>query len=160
MAGIVGSPEFYGDAGSTPAGFLAAVYRDLLGRQVDDTGATAWSAAMASGLTHQAVASAVIASGEYEADEVAWWYQTYLRRPANAAEITSWVSLVHGGVTAAQGVVSPYSNQSDSPRSLPPRAFLLREGRRHRSPRTHSPHTFFIKTSPNCSIGLAIVQSV
>jgi photosystem II stability/assembly factor-like uncharacterized protein len=43
LAEIVGSGEYFADAGNTVPGFVAALYRDLLGRSADTGGATFWA---------------------------------------------------------------------------------------------------------------------
>ncbi|HQU41918.1 MAG TPA: DUF4214 domain-containing protein, partial [Pirellulales bacterium] len=42
LAGILGSDEYYADAGKTASGFVHALYRDLLGRAVDQ-GSSFWA---------------------------------------------------------------------------------------------------------------------
>lgn len=44
LSRIVGSDEFYAKAGGTPAAFVRAVYRDLLGRPGDANGVAGWVA--------------------------------------------------------------------------------------------------------------------
>jgi hypothetical protein len=44
LAAIVGSDEFYLDAGGTPQGFVNALYQDLLGRAADAGGSAFWTA--------------------------------------------------------------------------------------------------------------------
>jgi hypothetical protein len=44
LADIVGSQEYFQNAGSTPQGFVAAVYRDLLGRQPTPAELDYWTA--------------------------------------------------------------------------------------------------------------------
>ncbi|HET6881662.1 MAG TPA: MBG domain-containing protein [Pirellulales bacterium] len=43
LAEIVGSDEYFADAGGTAAGFFSATYRDLLGRTAEGSGATFWT---------------------------------------------------------------------------------------------------------------------
>ncbi|MGH7139398.1 MAG: DUF4214 domain-containing protein, partial [Pirellulales bacterium] len=43
MAAILGSSEFYANAGGTPQGFVTALYKDLLDRAPDSAGLAGWS---------------------------------------------------------------------------------------------------------------------
>ncbi|HWB12490.1 MAG TPA: DUF4214 domain-containing protein, partial [Pirellulales bacterium] len=43
LAGIVGSDEYFADAGGTDSGFVGSLYRDLLGRSGDSSGIAFWT---------------------------------------------------------------------------------------------------------------------
>jgi Domain of unknown function (DUF4214) len=61
-AAIVGSPEFFQDAGGTNQGFVTALYGDLLHRAPDPGGQAVALAALSGGVGPQAVAAAVLSS--------------------------------------------------------------------------------------------------
>lgn len=94
-AQLLGSAEYYnGHGGGTNTGFLAALYRDVLGREIDAAGLAAFSGPMARGVSRAQVARLVLASAEAQTALVASLYARYLRRPADAAGLASWVSLL------------------------------------------------------------------
>jgi uncharacterized delta-60 repeat protein len=81
---IAGSPEYYQKrGGGTDAGFVNAIYQDVLVRAPDATGQTLFQRALASGASRQQVAQAVLASTEYRQDLVQADYQAYLQRSAD-----------------------------------------------------------------------------
>src|SRR5207237_12303 len=59
-AQLFGSAEYLAQAGGTADGFLGALYRDELGRDLGPTGAAAWHAALANGGSREAVALGVL----------------------------------------------------------------------------------------------------
>src|SRR5207237_4313305 len=84
-SGIAGSQEFFtAQGGGTKAGFLTALYHDALGRAPDATGQAGFTAALNSGATTQQVAAVLFASNEFRTDLVSGFYQSFLRRAADA----------------------------------------------------------------------------
>lgn len=64
-ADIVASPEFRSVRGAgTDAGFVDAVYRDVLGRSPDAAGRAYWTGRLAAGATHRRVAHSILVSSE------------------------------------------------------------------------------------------------
>jgi hypothetical protein len=49
LAAILGSDEYYNNAGGTPQGWINAVYQDILGRAPDSSGAAYWANELATG---------------------------------------------------------------------------------------------------------------
>jgi len=98
QADILSSAEFYQtQGGSTNSGFLAAVYRDVLGRGVDPTGAAAFGAALSAGVSRTMIAKAILSSAEAEQVLVEGDYLTYLRRTADVGGLDAFVGdLQHG----------------------------------------------------------------
>src|SRR5207244_226589 len=65
-AGFIGSAEYYQRAGNTNAGWVDALYRDLLGRDADAQGEAYWEARLAAGSQRGDVALGFTASMERE----------------------------------------------------------------------------------------------
>ncbi|CAN5294187.1 hypothetical protein BH10PLA2_BH10PLA2_11100 [soil metagenome] len=83
---IIDSQEYFQNrAGGTKGGFLAAVYRDVLGRTVDPVGALIFGQALAVGVSRFTIASTLIKSLEAEQIHLESLYLVYLNRPADAA---------------------------------------------------------------------------
>lgn len=76
LAGFVSSPEYYRRAGGTNAGWINALYRDVLGRAADPSGESFWLGQLATGVSRSTVALAVADSAEHEALVVARDYGT------------------------------------------------------------------------------------
>jgi uncharacterized delta-60 repeat protein len=89
-AALLGSAEYFQDAGGTNAGFLTAVYRDVLGRPIDSSGSQAWNQALTEGVSRTAIAGAIIGSAEGDADELQAVYHWLLRRPADPAGLQTF----------------------------------------------------------------------
>ncbi|HEX8199982.1 MAG TPA: S8 family serine peptidase, partial [Isosphaeraceae bacterium] len=81
LANILTSPEYYAVHGGTPAGFVAGLYVDLLGRGVDPVGAAFWPSVLQSGTSRLAVVQAIQATPEARLTKVARWYRDDLGRP-------------------------------------------------------------------------------
>jgi hypothetical protein len=111
-AGLLASDEYFRSrAGGTGAGYLSALYGDVLGRGVDPA-----AAAFLGGMPVQGeflasvfapdfrygVALSVLTSPEASQDEVEGWYQAYLHRSADAAGLAFWVSALQRGTPLGQ----------------------------------------------------------
>jgi len=98
QADILGSTEFYQtQGGGTNAGFLAAVYHDVLGRVIDASGAAAFGAALSAGVSRTMIAKAILSSVEAEQVLVEGDYLNYLQRSADAGGMAAFVgALQHG----------------------------------------------------------------
>jgi uncharacterized delta-60 repeat protein len=90
-AAILGSPEYLRRAGGTNLIFLSTVYHDVLGREVDPRGATAFMAELANGVSREEVAKEVLTSKEAERDLVQSYYQQALHRNADEAGLDAFV---------------------------------------------------------------------
>jgi hypothetical protein len=102
---IFGSPEYFQAQGKgSNTGFLSAVYRDVLGRDVDPNGAATFGAQLAQGRDRGVVAGEILTSVEGERDYVQGLYNQYLQRPADTAGLNNWVSALQSGVTNEQVV--------------------------------------------------------
>ena len=99
LAGILSSPEYYADAGSTPTGFVTDLYSDLLGRTPDAGGLATWVGQLNIGMSRGAVAAGIIHSTEYEADFVQDVYFFLLNRGADPQGLATWVYALAVGVS-------------------------------------------------------------
>jgi hypothetical protein len=100
IAGLMGSAEYYANrGGSTPQGFVTALYGDLLGRTPDAAGLAMWTNALGSGMSRQQVAMAVLSSQEWRNGLVAAYYEAYLGRPADTGGLVFWTTQMANGVS-------------------------------------------------------------
>jgi hypothetical protein len=103
---IVGTPEFYVNAGGTNDGFLKALYHDFLNRPVDSTSEAAWSALMNAGYTTTQVALGVLTSQEYLTDLVTQDYKTYLGVTPDSNSLGAFVAALTDGTMNNNMVVA------------------------------------------------------
>jgi len=101
-ANLLGSAEFFQDAGGTNAGFVAALYQDVLTRPADVAGAAAWQAALDRGQTRASVAAGYLQSNEAETLALEALYQQYLHRPADQGGLSVFLSALQHGATQEQ----------------------------------------------------------
>jgi uncharacterized protein (DUF2141 family) len=99
---ILGSPEYFQRAGGTTAGFLAALFRDTLGRTITAGEVANLSAALNGGLAPTTLIRAILSSPEGEAFLVQGFYQRFLHRSAGAGEVAGWVSALNSGLPEQQ----------------------------------------------------------
>jgi hypothetical protein len=100
QAGITGSGEYFQNrGGGTINGFLNALYQDGLGRAIDPSGQSIFSAALAGGATPGQVAAAIFGSGEYLQDVIQADYEQFLHRPADNFGLTAFLNALKAGGT-------------------------------------------------------------
>lgn len=100
---ILSSNEYYQtQGGGTNAGWLNAVYEDVLGRPVDPQGEATWSLMLAQGTPRIVVATMILNSNESNVDTVMGYYEQYLGRPADQQGLAFWVSLLDQGQPVEQ----------------------------------------------------------
>jgi hypothetical protein len=98
-AAVIGSPEYYLRRGAdSDAGFLSALYADVLGRSIDPVGLAIWSQALQAGESRTAVAQGVLASQESNVREVEGLYHWLLGRDADPAGLAGCVGAANSGV--------------------------------------------------------------
>ena len=85
--------------------YVAALYRDVLGRQADQAGLTYWVGQLQDGLTRPMVAQDFLHSTEHFTNEVTNYYQTFLNRAPRADELAFWVGTLQAGATEQQVVL-------------------------------------------------------
>jgi hypothetical protein len=106
-AGVVGSAEYFNTrGGGTEAGFLAALYQDGLGRQIDPTGLAGMSARLSAGASRAAVADSLFHSAEGLAEVVQGLYQRFLHRDADAGGTAGFVAALSHGATEEQVIAA------------------------------------------------------
>jgi uncharacterized delta-60 repeat protein len=99
---VLGSQEYYNLAGGTNDAFVAAVYRDVLGRPVDSVGQQAWDQDLTNGLPPSALAAAIMRSAEGNADEVQGLYHWLLHRAADPTGLQAFTSDLAQGMSQEQ----------------------------------------------------------
>jgi hypothetical protein len=108
---FVGSAEYFDTrGGGTNAGFLSALYQDVLTRSAGDT-AGVLALLNARALTRQQVAAAVFTSSEFRLDLVQVFFQHFLDRTGSAAELFSWAGLLQGGASEQQLIAALLGTQ-------------------------------------------------
>lgn len=98
LATIGGSDRYYQVAGGTPAGFVRKYCQDVLRRPAGDADVAFWTGALARGATRQQVAYGILNSQEWQDRVTDAWYQTILRRPADAGGLAYYRGLRFGGL--------------------------------------------------------------
>jgi uncharacterized repeat protein (TIGR02543 family) len=102
-AAILGSPEYFiTRGGGTNAGFVNALYQDLLGRMPSAAEQAQWDAAFGAGATRSQVALQVLHSAEYRARLIRSWFQAYLNRAPTDAELAAYLARFAAGETDEQ----------------------------------------------------------
>jgi hypothetical protein len=103
---LAGSAEYLNDHGGTVAGFLSGIYGDALGRTVDSVGQAAFTLALKSGASNQAVATAIFGSIEYLDDIVNGYYLQFLRRPADSGGLSNFATAIQNGSARDEDVIA------------------------------------------------------
>jgi uncharacterized repeat protein (TIGR02543 family) len=102
-AGLLGSPGYFAArGGGTNAGFLAALYGDLLGRPPSAAEQGQFATDLANGMTLGAVALRVLTSPEARTRLIRSDFQTFLGRPPTDAELSSSLARLAAGESAEQ----------------------------------------------------------
>jgi hypothetical protein len=97
---ILTSPEYFTNRGAgTNAGFVDALYSDLLNRTPSALELSPWLSYLGGGGTRDVVASDILASTEYRDDLVNTWYLDYLRRPVDSTGLATFVGQLSGSST-------------------------------------------------------------
>jgi FKBP-type peptidyl-prolyl cis-trans isomerase len=122
QAGILGSTEFFQDAGGTDGGFLVAVYQDVLNRALDSSGAATFGLELASGMSREAVAYQVLCSTEYRIDLVESYYSHFLHRGADLGGLESWVGQGLAAGMSDQDVIAGFVSSPEFESSSTPSA--------------------------------------
>jgi uncharacterized delta-60 repeat protein len=98
-ASLLGSAEYLSRAGSgTADDFLFAVYQDVFGRFLDESGRQNWKNALAAGVSRATVALALLGSAEADARTVRGLYDRLLRRPADDGGLANFTQALQRGL--------------------------------------------------------------
>jgi uncharacterized delta-60 repeat protein len=101
-AALAGSQEYFQNrAGGNNNGFVSALYQDILNRSVDPSGLAGNLQLLANGTSRTQIAFNLLTSTEYLTNLVSGFYLKYLRRPADSAGLSAFVTALQ----AAQGTV-------------------------------------------------------
>jgi hypothetical protein len=76
-----------------------ALYRDALGRPLDQSGLTTWGMALALGAPREQVAAAVLRSAESDRREVGAMYEEYLHRAPDPSGAAAFFQALQGGMS-------------------------------------------------------------
>ena len=102
-AGILGSAEYFNTrGGGTNAGFIEALYQDILGRQPSEAEQAAWDAAFTAGRSRDEIALAVLQSAEARTRLIQNLFQSYLGRAPTEVELNVFLARLAGGATDEQ----------------------------------------------------------
>jgi hypothetical protein len=82
--------------------FIADVYWDLLGRQVDPTGLDGWSRQLDNGLPRDQMALLIESSLEYQISLIKNLYRQFLRRDPDPAGLNGWLNFLAQGGTSQE----------------------------------------------------------
>jgi hypothetical protein len=97
--GMVSSPEYFADHGSTNTGYVTGLYNQVLNRAPSQSELDGWVNALNGGESRMAVAVAFLTSTEYRTDLVQNDYSLYLGRAADANGLTNWLNALQAGAT-------------------------------------------------------------
>ena len=90
---ILASPEYFQiRGGGTNAGFVQALYLDVLKRPADQAGLQGFTQALAAGVTRQQVAQIIVDSPEGITVDVQGLYNQLLHRNADAGGLSTFVT--------------------------------------------------------------------
>jgi hypothetical protein len=110
-AGIVASDEYLaGHGGGSTDGFLEALYRDALGRDIDPTALTDDRAALLGGLSRQELALNLFAGQEYRDRLIDAIYRNVLDRPVDEVGLANFAPLPALGFTDEQVIARIVGN--------------------------------------------------
>lgn len=103
QAGILGSAEYFQSRGNRDnAGFLPALYQDALGRAIDAAGQDFFTRLLAAGTSRAQVASAILASAEFQQNLVTSAYRQFLDRSPDDAGLAFFINALKNGQTDQQ----------------------------------------------------------
>jgi hypothetical protein len=102
QATFLASNEFFNDHGSNVTQWLTGVFQNVLGRAPDSGGLANWGQQLASGVSRNDVALAIVTSPEAFGRLVAAAYQDLLGRPPDPAGQTYWVTQLEHGLSPSQ----------------------------------------------------------
>lgn len=102
QSAILGSAEYFADAGGTNTGFIDAMYSAVLGRTPSPGELSGWNGILTSGAQRSDVALVNLSGDEYRQDFVGGAYNQFLHRAANSTELNFYVGAMRSGATDQQ----------------------------------------------------------
>ena len=104
---LASSAEFFGDHGSTNAGFVAALFNDFLKRSPSAAEVLFWENQLnALTLSRDQVAAMILGSSEYDTDLVQSYYLQFLQRPADPTSLAFFGTALHGGALTDEQIIA------------------------------------------------------
>ncbi len=102
--GFLASDEYYGRAGGNARGWVAALYRDVLGRAPSASETSAWTSILARGTSRSSVALGFLLSSEHLGTVINGQYTTLLQRGTDATGRSTWIKAIQAG-TRTEAVI-------------------------------------------------------
>ncbi len=102
--GFLASDEYYGRAGGNARGWVAALYRDVLGRAPSASETSAWTSTLARGTSRSSVALGFLLSSEHLGTVINGHYTTLLQRGIDATGRSTWIKAIQTG-TRVEAVI-------------------------------------------------------
>lgn len=100
LAALLGGEEFFAKHGSTPSGYVRALFKVLMRRSASGAEIEAWAGLLTSHIANrQDVARDFLIMDEYRASLIKDWYWLFLRRQPDAETVTQWLSRWRAGAT-------------------------------------------------------------
>ncbi|NTW39892.1 MAG: DUF4214 domain-containing protein [Cellulomonadaceae bacterium] len=96
-AGFIASDEYFAASGSTPSGWVSALYGDVLGRAASGGEIAYWTGALQAGANRGQVAMGFLLSTEHLNTKVAGYYGDLLGRGIDVAGQAYWVRILQAG---------------------------------------------------------------
>jgi hypothetical protein len=103
---LVGSAEYYSDAGGTDGQYITQAYADILNRAPDSAGFAYWSDQLERGVPLAAVSSALLISVEARSTLVAFEFRWWLGRNPTTSERDFWREVLRTQAAGEQLMVS------------------------------------------------------
>lgn len=97
-SGFVASQEYYNQAGGTNSGWVTRLYRDVLGRNADDSEVHSWVGVLSATPDRKVVAKRFVLSTERLTTVVNGYYQDLLGRELEPSGLKKWVPAIQNGV--------------------------------------------------------------
>jgi hypothetical protein len=101
-SGFIASDEYWAGAGGTSAGWVRALYADVLGRGAADSEVAFWQGQLNRGATRAQVAMGFLLSTEYLSTVVDGYYWWLLGRGLDPTGRSTWVSAIQHGARDEQ----------------------------------------------------------
>ncbi|HEV3081146.1 MAG TPA: FG-GAP-like repeat-containing protein [Gemmataceae bacterium] len=102
LVGITGSDEFFqNSAAGSDTNFVNLLYTDLLGRGADSAGLTNFLNVLSAAETASrlGLSNVLDTSDEYRTNLIGNYFTKFLKRPASAGDVSSWLTQFHNGLT-------------------------------------------------------------
>ncbi|WP_256440404.1 DUF4214 domain-containing protein [Cellulomonas fengjieae] len=120
-SGFIASDEYWARAGATGAGWVSALYVDVLGREAGGSEVAFWLDELNRGATRAQVAMGFLLSTEYLSSVVDGYYWWLLGRGLDPSGLGTWVSAIQQGARDEQvigGIIASeeyWANETSRP---------------------------------------------